>query len=168
MSTIFERLGLTYSSSNLWKKIPKQKRNFNRMRKQRIEGVEIKLAPEDHILKNEYCLYASKNFCKYDIIGEYTGEICYNNGKYVASIGTDIDNNYFGVDAEQIGNELRFINDYHSIKEEPNVIMSICYVDTYPHIMIVCCNNIANGDEILLDYGEAYYKCYIQKHDNTI
>jgi hypothetical protein len=146
-----------YMQSNNWLNIPKMKRKHSGIRKQKIDGVKIQQLPENHMLANQYGLFATKQFNKFDIIGEYVGVVGFNNGKYVASIN----NEGLGIDAEKYGNELRFINDYHNIADNPNAIMSLCYIDSYPHIIIVCTNNISIGQEILIDYGDEYNNYYI-------
>ena len=66
-----------------------------------------------------------------------------------------------GLDAKNCGNELRFINSYLNVDFGPNVTMRTVYINTYPHICIVCMRDIEIGDEFLLDYGEAYNKAYL-------
>lgn len=39
--------------------------------------------------------------------------------------------------------------------------MRTAYVNTYPHILLVCTQDIEPGDELLLDYGEAYNNAYL-------
>jgi SET domain len=43
----------------------------------------------------------------------------------------------------------------------PNVTMRTVYINTYPHIAIVCTRDIEPGEELLLDYGEAYTKAFL-------
>ena len=66
-----------------------------------------------------------------------------------------------GLDAQDCGNELRFINSYLNVDFGPNVTMRTVYINTYPHICIVCTKDIEIGDEFLLDYGEAYNKAFL-------
>ena len=40
--------------------------------------------------------------------------------------------------------------------------MRTVYVNTYPHIVIVCMENIEVGDEFLLDYGEGYNSVFLK------
>jgi SET domain len=39
--------------------------------------------------------------------------------------------------------------------------MRTIYVNTYPHIAIVCTRDIEPDEEILLDYGDAYTKAFL-------
>ena len=66
-----------------------------------------------------------------------------------------------GIDGEHCGNEMRFINSAYNMGESNNCKMSIVYCDTYPRVMIVVTRNIAVGEEILMDYGEAYNSRYL-------
>lgn len=66
-----------------------------------------------------------------------------------------------GVDAQKSGNEMRFINSHLNIAFSANVSMRTAYVNSYPHILIVCTQDIEPGDELLLDYGAAYNNAYL-------
>jgi len=44
----------------------------------------------------------------------------------------------------------------------PNVTMRTTYIDTYPHLVVVCTRDIDIGEEILLDYGEAYNDIFLK------
>ena len=158
MSTNF-----VYIQENDWSNISKNKRNRGGIRRSRIDGVQIKKLPESHILHDQHGLFATKSFAALDTIGEYVGSLSYKNGLYAASV----DNNGLVIDAETCGNEMRFINDFHGISDEANVVMRTCYVGTYPHIIIVCSKNINEGDEIFLDYGDAYNNYYIHGLGNN-
>jgi SET domain-containing protein len=39
--------------------------------------------------------------------------------------------------------------------------MRTVYIDTYPHLVIVCMRDIDIGEEFLLDYGDAYNQAYL-------
>ena len=45
----------------------------------------------------------------------------------------------------------------------PNVAMRTVYVDTFPHIIVLCVEEIDIDDELLLDYGEDYHNAYLSK-----
>ena len=62
---------LTYTISNKWQSIPKEKTEASR--RHRIHGVEIRKLEKDHILCGEYGLFATQKFFKFDVVGEYTG-----------------------------------------------------------------------------------------------
>ena len=149
-----------YIRSNNWSNIPKSRRDHGGIRKTSIPGIEVRVLPKGHLLENQKGVFAKKKFSTFDIIGEYTGNITFQNGRYVAAIDKDNNNNNLGIDAETHGNEMRFINHYRNIGMFANVVMRVCYIDTYPHIIIVCTRDILEGEEVLLDYGDAYIEAY--------
>tara|TARA_Y100000813_G_scaffold194440_1_gene174818 strand:- start:264 stop:743 length:480 start_codon:yes stop_codon:yes gene_type:complete len=131
-------------------------------RKPFIKNVKIKIIDDEkHILKGEYGLFAENKLEKYQVLGEYTGIISSNGGRYVAGFNGLEKTNYFGIDALKAGNELRFINDYRNIKNDANVILKNTYIDKRPKILVVVKEDIEPDEEILLDYGNDYYNCYI-------
>ena len=121
-----------------------------------IHGVKIIKLDDNHLLSGEYGLFASKNWQKYNIIGEYTGEvIIIDGGKYCAYL-TD----KYCVDASSCGNELRYINDYRNIKNKPNTKLQVVYLDKKPKVLVVVIEDINKNEEILLDYGENYWESF--------
>jgi hypothetical protein len=151
-----------YVASLVWApSIQKDKKNASR--RYHIEGVEIRDLGKDHALCGEKGLFATKKFEKFDVLGEYTGKIVDASveGHYVACLEDKAFEESFGVDAGKCGNEMRFINSYINVAFKPNVTMRTTYVNTYPHILIVCTEDIEEGDEILLDYGKAYTEAYL-------
>ena len=62
---------------------------------------------------------------------------------------------------------MRFINTYQGISDHANVTMSTVYMDTYPHIVIVCKEDIPPGQELLLDYGEGYINHFLKTPERT-
>ena len=62
-----------------------------------------------------------------------------------------------GINAEDCGNEMRYINSYLNIAFSANVTMRTAYINTYPHILIIALATIEIGDELLLDYGKHIY-----------
>jgi hypothetical protein len=154
-----------YMQGVSWAKCGINKNKKQACRRTYIHGVEIRLLGEGHILSGQYGLFASKKFNQFEIIGEYVGNIVDDNvsGEYVAAL--ELKDWSLGVDAGKAGNEIRFINCYMGIKEGPNVMMQRVYIDTYPHIVIVCIKNIEIGEEILLDYGKSYIDEFLTKKD---
>eukprot|EP01035_Chromulina_nebulosa_P019618 gene19618-25527_t len=130
---IWTNSNLTYTTSNIWKKIPKESKE--KCRSHHIDGVEIRLLDDSHFLRGEYGLFATKRFSRFDIIGEYTGKIvdCKTGGHYVAALENKDTTESLGIDAQIHGNEMRFINSYMNIEFQPNVAMRTVYIDTYPH-----------------------------------
>ena len=82
-------------------------------------------------------------------------------GHYVAALEDKATSDSLGLDAEHCGNELRFINSYLNISFYPNVTMRTVYINTFPHLVVVCTKDIEPGDELLLDYGEGYNQAFI-------
>jgi hypothetical protein len=157
----WKETGVKYTVSNKWQSIDKKK--LETCRRERVHGVEIRKLPANHALAGQYGLFATKRFARFDIVGEYTGKIVGNQigGHYVAVLEDKDYDDSLGIDAEKTGNEMRFINHYLNIDFEASVIMKTVYINTYPHIVIVCKKDIEIGDELLLDYGEEYTKAYI-------
>jgi hypothetical protein len=132
-------------------------------KKNYINGIEIKIITDpSHIVCGERGVFAEKEFKVGDIIGQYTGKIVTSDafGKYVASLKTDDD--LLGVDAENTGNEMRFINDYRNIKPEPNCQLSHTSVDGKPIVLVCVVKQINENDELLLNYGEGYWKSFAE------
>jgi len=63
------------------------------------------------------------------------------------------------VDAEEAGNETRFINDIKGTNLTPNVKFFQYYDEQTGELRIgtECCSNIAPGSELLSDYGKTYW-----------
>lgn len=164
----FEDLQVKYVASNQWYAVPKE--NQLKCRRQKVKGVEVRKLGPDHFLCGQYGLFATERFSRFDVIGEYTGKIVGDtvNGHYVAALEDKGHNDSLGIDAERMGNEMRFINSYLNCAFKANVTMRTAYVDTYPHIVIVCMEDLFPGDELLLDYGEAYNKAYLTPSTTTV
>lgn len=155
---------LKYITTNVWsptisKSVKEATRRF------RMSGVEVRDVPPGHFLfgTGQQGLYAIAKFFKYDVLGEYVGKIVGNevSGHYVAALEDKPHADSLGIDAASHGNEARFINSYLNVNFGPNVTMRTVYINTYPHIVLVCTQDIEIGDEILLDYGEAYNRAYL-------
>ena len=130
--------------------------NYNKKklpRKDLIDGVKILKLNESHFLKGQYGLFATKDWQKYNILGEYTGKVIKNDGGEYCAFLTE----QFNVDAGICGNELRYINDYRNIAEKPNTKLEIVYLDKKPKVLVVVTEDVNNGQEFLLNYGEDYW-----------
>jgi hypothetical protein len=131
--------------------------------------VEVRDLPKGHFLHGigQQGLFATTKFWQFDILGEYVGKIVGDdvNGHYVAALEDKTHSESLGIDAETMGNEMRFINSYLNIAFYPNVTMRTSYIATYPHIVLVCTRDIEAGEEFLLDYGEAYNRAYLMPKD---
>lgn len=164
----FVELGVRYVHSNQWYGVSNEEKE--KCRRFKVKGVEARKLGKDHVLCGQYGLFATEKFSQFDIIGEYTGKIVGStvNGHYVAALEDKGHDDSLGIDAENMGNEVRFINSYLNVAFKANVTMRTAYVDTFPHIVIVCMEDIFPGDEILLDYGEAYNKAYLLPNTITV
>jgi len=155
---------IKYTNCNFWSpNISKARKEA--ARRYRVPGVEVRDLPVNHFLHGEQGLYAAKKFEKFDIIGEYTGRIVGNEvlfGHYLAALEDCPQEEGLGVDAGKCGNEIRFINSYLNVAFSPNVTLRTTYINTYPHLLVVCTQDIDIGDEILLDYGAAYNELYLK------
>ena len=131
--------------------------------------VEIRDLPAGHPCCGEQGLFAAQVFETFDIIGCYNGKYVdadergfpnmklIKSGHYLARF----DNLDLGIDSMEFGNEMRCINSYLNIAESPNCVMRTTYVESLPQIFIICTKPIQIGEEILLDYGEAYNTSYL-------
>jgi hypothetical protein len=155
---------LKYITENYWPP------NITRVIKQslsrhRISGVEVRDLPAGHFLHGigQQGLFATTRFLQYDVLGEYVGRLVGNdvNGHYVAALENKAHSESLGIDAEVMGNEMRFINSYLNIGFSANLVMRTSYIHTVPHILLICTRDIEPGEEFLLDYGDAYNKAYL-------
>jgi len=165
---VWKEIDVKCTQSNLWNSIPKEKKEA--CRRHKPKGVEVRKLPKGHFLHGQYGLFATERFSRCDVIGEYCGKIVGDdvNGHYVAALEDKGHDDSLGINAEYIGNEMRFINSYLNIGFKPNVTMRTAYVDTLPHIVIVCYEDIEIDDEILLNYGDAYNKAYLLPNTITV
>jgi len=63
------------------------------------------------------------------------------------------------IDAGGAGNETRFINDFRGHPQgRPNCCFSQTYVAGRPALMVVVTQDVQEGDELLVDYGEAFWQ----------
>lgn len=104
-------------------------------------------------------VYARRDLPAFTIFGPYTGSIvgCVSaNDHYSFSVG-----NKRSVDAGDCGNECRFVNDYRNTGNQRNTDSVLVWGDVFFYLTSPVCQ----GQEILLDYGEAYWKYYDMKRD---
>ncbi|OQR94203.1 SET domain protein [Achlya hypogyna] len=119
----------------------------------------LRITDEAHPAVNEYGLFAAEPLPPHTLVLNYVGRV---------HLQTDFpDSDYavtyygaFAIDATSAGNEARFINDYRNIASRPNVAF-----DTYAdaagriHAGVFTLNKpIAAGEEILGNYGRAYWR----------
>lgn len=161
----FDTGELKYIHTNKWA-LNLTKQMKENCRRHTIHGVIVKDLAKNHPLYGEQGLYTTKKFEKFDVIGEYLGIIVgpeVKSGHYLAALEDKSNDDSLGLDAATCGNEMRFINSYIGIDFSPNVTMRTVYMNTYPHLVIVATRDIEIGEELLLDYGDAYNQLYILK-----
>ena len=164
----WESTKTTKINVNVW---PKQVKKVHgeRCRRHSIHGVEIRDLPRGHLLHGEQGLFATKKFQQFDIVGEYNGKVVLPSigGHYVACLEDGVTHEEsLGLDAADMGSEMRYINSYLNIEFSPNVAMKTVYIDTYPRIIIiVVAMTIEPGDELLLDYGDNYTQAFFTPSD---
>jgi hypothetical protein len=126
-----------------------------------ISGIEIRdITDISHPVCGGKGVYSTQKWETFDIVGQYTGEIKLDSkgGEYVAFLQDVNTHTFYSVDAKAKGNELRYINDYRNIASEPNVKLTITYIDKMPRVLIIVIKDIGVDDELLLDYGKDYWE----------
>eukprot|EP00730_Choanoeca_flexa_P003908 TRINITY_DN11537_c1_g2_i3.p1 TRINITY_DN11537_c1_g2~~TRINITY_DN11537_c1_g2_i3.p1 ORF type:complete len:698 (+),score=154.98 TRINITY_DN11537_c1_g2_i3:2-2095(+) len=136
-----------------------------------------------HPCLGELGVFAKANIKKGDIIGWYTGVVreahrTTPGSRYIVPFYDDEDDDgadpeyKLDVDAAELGNEMRFCNDYRNIAEANNARLKAQSCDYCQHreMAVVAVSDIRQGEEILLDYGDEYWKkmasCSEGDHDN--
>ncbi|CAM9465624.1 unnamed protein product, partial [Ectocarpus fasciculatus] len=132
-------------------------------RREGIPGIEVRDLGPGHVLAGEQGLFATKRFEQFSVVAEYCGRVVpkTQGGHYVANLEEKEYTESVGVDAEECGNEMRFINAYQGISDGANVKMVVAYIASYPHLIIICKKDIEIGEEFLLDYGDDYTNMYL-------
>jgi hypothetical protein len=149
-----------YIYKNNWSKILFENKNKIKEFKENIKII-VKDLSESHILHGQKGVFAINDIQVGDIIGEYVGIIediknyKKNNGSKKYCI--QLFDNYI-INANDYGNEIRYINSYLNISDKPNCKFSLFHNNNLPHILCICINNIKSGEEILCSYSEEYNK----------
>ncbi len=143
----------------------KQERKFEQISeiKKKIPAGLIIPAYIAHISETVgYGLFAYQNIANGEIIGEYTGTL---SRDWIKNSIKPNDfkpyllkypfNSPFAIDAQDEGNELRFIN--HSSKNANTNRLYIFNGDLL-HILFAATRPITRHQQILIDYGEKYWK----------
>mmetsp|Transcript_58343 Transcript_58343/g.114658 ORF Transcript_58343/g.114658 Transcript_58343/m.114658 type:complete len:236 (+) Transcript_58343:250-957(+) len=166
--TAHAKSGVTqFMTENLWPKHGAGASMKKKAARRYMTGVEIRKLADGHPLSGEQGLFATQSFAQCDVIGEYVGVVRNAGvGEYTACLEDGPHSEVLTLDALSSGNEARFINSCVGIGDEkPNVVMKTAYLETLPRILIIACRNIEIGEELLLDYGEAYTRAYFQGPD---
>ena len=98
-------------------------------------------------------------------IGEYAGRVFACDGSseslYVAKYENSFEaeeTDLVRIDGLKVGNEMRYINDSRNTGRPVNVQFILAWIGGSLHLMVVAVNDIAKGEEILIDYGEEYWE----------
>ena len=138
-----------------------------------MEGVEIRTLPADHpsctLAQYNRGLFATQVFKRGHCLGQYAG--CIQSprtsrtvrptmGQYAIHLDLAEGLSYsleLELDAKDIGNEARFINDFRGVAARPNVLFkTVSHPGHGIWVDVFVVAAIGVGDEILVDYGHAF------------
>ncbi|KAI0670180.1 SET domain protein [Trametes maxima] len=126
-------------------------------------AVTIHLISElSHPARGQRGLVAIKKIPPHTLIIDYIGEVHCDDrpdSDYDLSLYRTLDHISVGLDAQRVGNEARFINDYRGVKPKPNANFQERRTDCGELRMSVWSGNdaIKKGDEILVSYGKSWW-----------
>jgi SET domain-containing protein len=113
-------------------------------------------------------LFAARNIPPRTFLLEYAGEITLDQclgSDYVVAL-----NHAVSIDAQRLGNEARFVNDYRGIAVKPNAEFRLFTYGggTGEARMGIWSghHNITKGSEILVSYGKAFWKSRTVNKEN--
>lgn len=133
-----------------------------------IQGVYIdEIIDEKHPVYGQKGLFSKRRWEKFEVIGNYCGIICDPSvtNKYVARLYHDLSSEEtLCINALECGNELRYINDYRNIAEEPNTKFISSNINGNQQILVIVTKDILPYTEILIDYGVDYWN-YWNEYD---
>ncbi|KAI9066696.1 SET domain protein [Trametes sanguinea] len=122
-----------------------------------------RISDSSHPAHGQYGLFAAKKIPPRTLILDYIGEVHCDDrptSDYDLSLYRSPDNVSVGVDAQLVGNEARFINDYRGVKAKPNVAFQERRTDRGEMRMSIWSGSevIRKGDELLLSYGKSWWR----------
>jgi hypothetical protein len=137
-----------------------------------VQGITIRNHPAYNRKGDAKQLTAKADISKGEYLGSYGGHVRFTDANGEAEWGpyqsvADNTTNYY-IDAEEIGNELRFINDAKGVgKKEPNIefLQSRRRFHGYYITEVYATKDIKAGDELLVSYGENYWSALKQWYD---
>ncbi len=141
----------------------------------KIDGLQVHPLANKKTLRghSHYGIFSTERIPSGTELGEYVGEISLVNPKdFIRTVSNttqfseykwvvSANNLYFEIDAQKIANECALINDYRGLRCGPNVKMAPIVHRGFIYFGYVASRDIAKGEEILADYGEAFYKAMI-------
>lgn len=142
-----------------------------------------KIQDTGHPANGQYGLFAGKKIPPNSFLLDYIGMLCFLSvggspmslSSFPASLGQvhcddrpesdyDLsllrlpDGTSVGVDANRMGNEARFVNDYRGIKKRRNAVFADYWTRSGElRIGIKSCEEIKKGEEILVSYGKSWW-----------
>ncbi|KAF2739450.1 hypothetical protein EJ04DRAFT_326448 [Polyplosphaeria fusca] len=140
-----------------------------------------KIISPSHPADGQHGLFASQPLAPDTLILPYLGYVHDKNDTNPASdYDLSLDRDYgIGVDASEMGNEARFINDYRGVSGAPNADFREIYVDSdngrvekRMGVFVLSAGKsgkrakgIAKGEEILVSYGKGFWTEREKKQD---
>ncbi|KAI9295327.1 hypothetical protein K502DRAFT_315898 [Neoconidiobolus thromboides FSU 785] len=118
------------------------------------------LTNKQHPAYPYFGLFSGKSFVKDELLIKYVGWVTGEEGydkesDYVLSFL-----NVYSVDADKMGNEARYINDYRNIASKPNCefreFFDLNTMELAMGVFTLC--DISNNQELLINYGKAFWK----------
>jgi len=127
-----------------------------------LDLIEVqKVTDPNHPEHGKFGVFAKVALDKNKVLGEYTGAIQLTDTKKTSGFASILFDNYVhsvDVDAEKIGNEFRFLNDYRGTSiSRPNVTLSATVFNGEWHIAVLTTRIIPRGTELVVDYGPTYW-----------
>jgi hypothetical protein len=136
-----------------------------------IPLVRIKFVTDPgHPACGQYGLFAHKKIPLRSHIIDYIGQVhCQErpDSDYDLSLYRSRDGVSVGIDARDMGNESRFINDYRGIQDKPNAEF-VEYRTARGELRISIWSKgeaIKKGDEILVSYGKSWWRNRTNEHN---
>lgn len=131
-------------------------------------GIEIEeIQDRSHPCFGEFGVFSTENFGKEHTFGPYAGDVIpvkalndsHGRGKFHMCFGK---NEEFMVDAGNVGNKLRFVNDFRNVPgvNAPNMqfIMRHNPMTGTLMIVLIAIKEVLKGTELLRDYGKDYWE----------
>ena len=134
--------------------------------------IEIRpISSPSHPLYLQRGVFAKKNIPRDTDIGQYVGEARFiatewklDEKDYDYAWTTKVQNFLFIIDAKKWANELAFVNDFRGIAEAPSLIPKWVIHRGSFHLIFQTSQDIAADSELLIDYGEEYWKAPHRNH----
>eukprot|EP00293_Proteomonas_sulcata_P006635 CAMPEP_0184328014 /NCGR_PEP_ID=MMETSP1049-20130417/143395_1 /TAXON_ID=77928 /ORGANISM="Proteomonas sulcata, Strain CCMP704" /LENGTH=172 /DNA_ID=CAMNT_0026650299 /DNA_START=182 /DNA_END=700 /DNA_ORIENTATION=+ len=158
-----EELNIQFITKNIWdKKVEHLKPEYCPKSREQPPCRKVKVqrisASENHPAAGQYGLFAAQNLNPGEVVLDYLGYVTSeedaDDSQYVAQLAPGV-----LVNAFKMGNEARFINDFHGTKKNPNVKFQRRVDDETGEWRLgvqVLKRKIRKGEELLITYGWGY------------